>query len=499
LKINFKYTLPVVIGFFCFWSRSQTLLELPIIKASTQLFNGYIYVFGLSEQNKKTSLLIYKLNYQLNKTDSATIELGKNKAEDFLQLSSDTLHNFLNIYIQKKEKKLVQVFRFNKFFKSLVSIEDVDIARLNSISTFENEIFYHKSNVYTIKSVNDTSGRQFYLNKYILKSELKNFEYDLKWQFPFERKNINSAHIVYTDKFYVILYVNVMDGQKKGQWILKINDVTGTLVRGTRINDKVDNSFYTFGKMIIDSVSKQIYVQGQKFTEAEVNQAENKNNFAGKTSLGIYLASIDSAGEMLSRNEFKIPVVEAKGVVNKTPVSYILRTNKFSKNYEGNFFIETDLFKGISGQLCFNYCNSNTYKLLQTEEKLALEKNSAGANPLIEKYYVNNDKLDMNGKLCIDSLKDFEKLFYNPLTFNVKMAQRLDSTNNAVWLLKKSELKKSVENYSTLGPVKKIYQVTKILEANKAEDPALILLPKNQFIISRQSFADKFQLQIFNW
>ncbi len=498
MTTNLKYFFFIFLSFACFFNKAQTL-NLPIVKANTQLYKGHIYLYGLSDQAKKNKLIIYKVNFKLSKTDSLVIDLGKSTSADFLQITSDTLHDFLNIYLQKKDKKVVQVLRFNKKFELIATIDDVDIARLNSISAFEREIFYDKLNVYTIRSATDTSGKQFYLNKYTVKSELNNFEYDKVWQFPFERKNVNSAHIVFADKLIVLLYVNVIDGGRRGQWLLKINTNTGLLIKGTRINDKGDNNFFSYGKILMDTANKQIYLQGQKFTEAELNQKDNKINLCSKPNVNIYLASIDSAGDLISRDEFKIPIVEAKGVTNKTPINYLLRTNKILKTNEGEFLIEADVFKGINNQFCYTYCNSNMIKLMSADGQLSLEKNTINSNPLVEKYFLNNDKLDMNGKLCIDSITDFEKLFYNTLTFNVKLDFKLDEAKNPIWLLKKTDIKKNIENFSSLSPVKKIYQITKLEEVNKTENPGFMNVSKNQVIISKQTLLDRFQLQIFNW
>jgi hypothetical protein len=498
LKIDLKYILFAIPGLLFFPCFSQNT-EFHLARAGAQLFAGNVQAYGLKEDGKKTFLLVYRLNPLLGASDSLLIDQGKSKTDDFLQISSDTLHGFLNIYLQKKEKKLVQVYRFNKNFKLIAAIEDAEVARLNSISTFESEVFYHQSSVFTVKAVSDTSGRQFYLNKYSLKSALKNFEYELKWQFAFERKNIHSAHTLFANKAYVLLYVNVIDGPKRGQWLLKIKNETGQLVRGTKLNAKGDLSFYAFGGILVDSLSNTIYVQGQKFTEAELDQKLNKINLAGKPHCTVYLAQMDSTGELLSREEFKIPVVEAKGVTNKIAVSYLLQSKNFSKNKEGIFTIESDLFKGSGQQLCFLYCNSLLLRIAPAEDKLVLEKTSIGANPLVEKYYLNNDKLDMNGKLCIDSIGEFEKIFYKKLTFGVKLAYKLDDANNPVWLLQKTETKKNNDNYSLLAPVKKIYQLTKITDLSGSENSAAVILSNKQFIIARQSLPDRFQLQLLNW
>ncbi|MCE3226492.1 MAG: hypothetical protein K0S32_1043 [Bacteroidetes bacterium] len=439
--------------------------------------------------------MVYKIARDLKVNDSLSVDAGKASADDFLQITSDTLHDFLNIYIQKKEKKIVRIIRLDKNLKQVADVSDVDVARLNAIAAFESEIFYYKKDVYTIRAVSqDSSGKQFFLNKYSLKAEDKNFEYEQKWQFPFERSNINSAHVVSADKQFVFLYVNVHDGAKKGQWVLKINAVSGTLIRGTKLTFKGDPGFYAYGKIMRDSTEGMIYAMGQKLSETELDQKENKFNILSKPAVVIYLSRIDSAGELLDKNEYKIPIVEPKG--NKTPNSYLVRMQKLKKK-DGNLSFDLDVYKG-SNMGCYSYCNTTSHNLIW-EEGFVLEKTSVSTNTLVEKYYFNKDKLDMNGKLCIDSLNEFEKFYYKSIPFEVKTGYKFDDLNNVVILLKKSDAKKAQDNYSILNTVNKNLLITRIDDINKNEEPGIIVLTKNQYLIKRQIAPGKFQLKIGAW
>jgi hypothetical protein len=472
--------------------------DLSFQNANACLFSGNLYAFGIRDAGaKKSALAIYRLTANLSVKDSFVHDLGNIAASQFLQLSSDTLYGFLNIYLQKKEKKLVQIFRFNKDFKPVATVDDVDIARLNSISAFEKEIFYYKNFAYTVKSVSDTSGKQFYLNKYGLKSDQKNFEYELKWQFPFERKNIHSAHIVFVNEKLVLLYVNIIEGHKKGQWLLSVNNASGTLRRGSKLNDAM-NGFYSLGAVMQDSASLNVFITGQKFSDAEADQKENKFT-AAKASANIYLNVIDTAGEIIERNEFKLPVTEQKSMAQKEPSKFILRNKEFSQDKEQNIVLMYDVYKGIGNSMCYSFCNTLNLKIKFTDGRRIAEKAQLSSNPLIEKYYFNADQLDMNGKACLDSLDELETLFYKNIALNVNLGFKTDEMKNPIWLLKKSDAKKGIDNYTVLAPVKKVYQLTKITEVNKNENPGFILLSPKQFLISRQSSPDKFQLQVFNW
>ena len=358
MKANLKYTI-----LFCFllptlFAQTQ---QFNLAKGNSQLFSGHLYSFGISIQNQNAACVIFKLDLKLKILDSLIIDLGKSPLENFLQTNSDTLHEFLNIYVQRKDKKLISIFRFNKIFERLAIIENIDVARLNNISNFENELFYDKKNIYTIKNQTDTSGKQFYLNKYTLKSELKNFEYEFKWQFPFERKNINSAHIFYADSNAVLLYVNVISGAKFGQWILKINAKNAKLIRGTKLNDKGETSSYQYGSFVLDTAKKTLSVIGQRFTQSQFDQKANKLSISNSPFVSVYLMEIDSAGEVLSKQDFKLPVNEPKTASKKVISNYIFRINYLNKNKEGGFSFESDIYKNTDNSICYLYANSELY------------------------------------------------------------------------------------------------------------------------------------------
>lgn len=467
-------------------------------KGNSQLFSGHLYSFGIVSQKQNANCIIYKLDKQLKVLDSLTVDLGKIAQDNFLQLFSDTLHGILNVYVQRKDKKLITILRLNKLFERVATIENVDIARLNSISNFESELFYYKNSVYTIKNQTDTGGKQFYLNKYELKSELQNFEYEPKWQFPFERKNINSAHIFYADKNTVMLYVNVTGGLKFGQWILKVNATTGKLIRGTKLNDRGETTCYQYGTYLVDTAKRTTTVMGQRFTIAQVDQKVNKLAISNAPLVSVYIIEIDSAGEVLSKQDIKIPVNEPKTNSKKIISNYILRMDKLNRSPMGALSFEGDIYKNTDNTLCYLYANTISYQLTPEDESLVLEKNTLGSNQMIEKYYFNTDKMDMNGKICIDSLMQFETFFYKASNFPIKK-QFKTVDDNPVWLLTRSDIKKNSINYTVLGLVNKIYQLTTLDEILKAKNPSMITLSYSQFVLSSQEEDAKFQLKLINW
>jgi hypothetical protein len=473
--------------------------DLFLARGNCSLFNGSLYCFGLVKNNPYLQFKLYKLNDQLAILDSNTIDLGKAALDNYLSIFSDTLHDHLNIYISKKEKKAVSVLRFNKRNELTANIEHVDIARLNNIAMFDNDVYYFANQVYAIKIISDSSGRQFYLNKYTLKSETGNFDYEFKWQFPFERKNIHSTKIIYAGKQYVLLFVNVIGSAKEGQWVLRVNATTGKLIKGTKLNDKMETATYHYGTHLFDTGKQTIYLVGQKFTDAQFSLKEKRFNIANVPFAVTYLAEIDSTGELVAKQDFKIPIREIKTGTQKGGGKFILRFHHFVKSPEGKFVYEADVYKNSDKSFCFQYSNSTTFKLTPGEEKLVMEKNEIVNNLDVEHYIYTLDKLDMNGKLCVDSLNEFEKLYYKRITLPVKLDFKYDSLNNPVWLLTKSSVKKNSINYSFLKPIKKTYQVSSIEEINKSQDPLYLRLSEKLFLIGSQTEEEKFRLKTYNW
>jgi hypothetical protein len=169
-----------------------------------------------------------------------------------------------------------------------------------------------------------------------------------------------------------------------------------------------------------------------------------------------------------------------------------------NKDKEGFITFEADVYKNTDNSLCFLYSNTRQYHLRLEEDKLMLEKSSLGTNLMIEKYYFNNDKMDMNGKLCIDSLSQFETLFYKNLNFPIKKQFKIVD-DNSIWLLSRSDLKKNVINYTTLNPVNNIYQLNKVDDILKSKEPLLINLSSTQFIIATQEELGKYQIKLTEW
>lgn len=466
--------------------------------ASAVSFNKSTYVYGFMPKLSTLTLCVYRLDKNHQKKDSFSVEFPNSKAEDFLRNQADTLHDFLNIYVQKKDKS-ISILRFNKQFNLIAKIEDVEVARLNNSAMFKNSPLYFKNNVFAVHIAYDSTGQQFYINKFELKSELKNFEYEFKWQFPFERKNIHSAQLFFADQRFVFVYVIVRDGTKAGEWILKLNTMDGKLIKATKLNDQTDNDSYLFGSFSYDQRQKSLVLIGQKFSNVQLNLKTAKLNIANLPVATVYYVEIDSLGEIIKRQDFKVPINNIVSGAKNQSNGYVLNPYSISKDILGNVSFYADVYKSTGQALCFGYSNSVALKLIKLEDKLVMEKCVISPNALIETYYFSKDKLDENGRLCVSSASEIEKLFLASPGLLVKINFKIDEEKNSHWLLTKSNPKKNSVNFSVLAPDKKIYQVKSLDDYTKSSQPGILSVSQNAMVIFSQTEETKFQLKTYNW
>lgn len=494
MKNKIVYLLLWTCLFTCTFAQQN---EFALEKGSACFFNHRLIIFGLQEQGG-ANFKLYYATADLKTTDSLSLKI-KGTLDSYLDLSCDTLHGFLNIYLQQKETKKVTILRFNKKNELIASIEQVEIARLNNKSLFSNEVLYFKTAVYSVKTESDSSGKQFYINKYELKSETENFDYVFKWQFPFERKNVSSTHIFYANKHYVLLFVMVGDGPKTGQWILKLNAGTGQLMKATRLNEKTETNTYFFGNFFFEEAYKSICLTGQKFSKPQFDPGSQKINIANAPAVLLYTLELDSLGDVQNRQEYKVPVNDLQTGVKKTTGSYIVRISNFNKTPEGKMVLESDVFRSGNNNPCFYYVNSCFLTIVPSEDRWFIEKATIQQNKLIEEYYVSADKLDINGKLCRDSSNHFERIFHKEHTFRVKELFKLDAEKNPIWVLTKNNTRKNSIEYSMLAPVNKIYKVTNLETVAKSSNPVLMQTSPTSFVVGIQAEQRKYRLKLYNW
>jgi hypothetical protein len=400
---------------------------------------------------------------------------------DYLETSVDTIHDVINFYFQlANEKNVVSLLRLNDTLGKICSANNYDANHVNSIAAFNDETYIYKEDLFVIRTHKDTSGTQFYLNKYQLKSMLKPFEYIDKWQFAFERQFIHHATVVYADSNYVMIYVNVNDGIKKGQWILRINAITGELIKGTRLGSKLDAKSYLYSNSIYDSKTKSIAVIGSIYEKEMIDFKNNTSNFINLSKRHqLFLICIDSLGEVISKTE-KLIALPLQTNNQTFTTSYHLKIREFKKTNTG-FDVWADMYEQTLPNTFVYYSswhidiapNELDYDITPSRFLIATK-----AIPKLISY----TKGDTYGKFILDNINEYDKFKYKKPLNPVVIKTAMDDIGNPFFVLKKTDILLGTKSYNYVSLGKKGLENKVILDCAKDQKGNIYFIKQAAYI-----------------
>ena len=472
-----------ILFFFIFLiclTKAQTVSKIVIQPHSFQ-FHQTVYVYGYEQKQASLTFKCFAYNQSLQLKDSVDYNLGKHTTADFLETTIDTLHDVINFYFQlANEKNVVTLLRLNDSLHRIGGAENYDANHINSMMTFGDEKYIYKNDLYVIRTSKDTSGSQFYLNKYQVKTMLKPFEYTDKWQFSFERKFIHHASVIYADSNYVMVYANVTDGLKKGQWILRINANTGEIMKGTRLGQKTDAKQYLYSNAVYNPKTKSIAVIGSVYENEMIDFKKNTSNFINLSKRHqLFLICIDSLGEVISKTEklMALPIQTNKLTFT---TSYHLKMRAFKKTQTG-FDVWTDIYEQTSSNTFVYYSSwhiditANELDYDITPSKFLIATNA------IPKF-ISYTKGDMYGKFVLDNISDYDQFKYKKPLNTIIIKTDMDDVGNSFFVLKKTDILLGAKNFNYVFLGKKGIENKVILKCDKDQDGAIYFIKKLNYI-----------------
>jgi hypothetical protein len=465
-------------------------IELSLSNSGACLFRKQLFVFGL-RGGAQTSLWIFKIQKAML-VDSIEVKLDKDLPENYLAINSDTLHGFLNIHLQVHNKKFSTIVRVHETLGSPQKIDNVPVERLNNRQMLGLDHYYYKNLLYTIITESDSSGKQFYLNKYLLKSGNENFDYQFAWQFPFDKKDIQTAHVFFAEGRFVYVMAWRKNESGQNQWILKIDQQQGKLVKASKLNDKGEVN--QFGQCFFDGANKDLYLLGQKFAEKELD-AEGRLHLQVQPQCRVYLCRMDSTGEMGLKEEFVLPVPKLN-TVSKTPPVYILKFSELRGN-KNELNALADIYKAEQKD-CYHFTNTVPLKMTHLDDKYVTTKLSIGPQQDIEGSYNPLDKTEMRGKICYAE-KPGQEIFYHVSPDAFKSGFKTDSLANPVWLLNKADHRKKSYQVLKLGPEKGVYRMKELLKGKTEERPQIFVENEKLVLLFRQKEIGICQVLGLSW
>jgi len=478
--------------------KSQTVKR-QLFNANILQFHHNLYVYGYQQNNTSLNFKCYSYSQKLQTLDSTEYNLGKHTPSDYLEISADTLHDFLNFYFQlANQKNRVSLFRTDDSLKTIATADNYDANHINSLSVFDDEKFAYKQDLYVIRTATDSADKQFYLSKYHVKSINKPFEYDFKWQFAFERKHIYRASVLAADSNQVIVYAHVFDGLKKGQWILRINANTGEIIRGTKLSAKGDQRHFLLSNFIIDKKTKNIDVIGSIYESNTIDFKNKTSNFTTQAkNHKLFLVTIDSLGDVTQRVEKIFPLpIQTK--MQTGLQSFHLKIREFNKNTDGSYHIWSDMYEQ-SIPNTFTYYSSWQFNIVPDDVDYTINRTTFTISSKVIPNFTSLAKGDNYGKYIMTDIADYDKMKYKKPMNEVVIKTGLDELNNAFYVLKKTDILSAKKSYNYIFMGKKGLEYQTILKSEQGQNINLFFTDAKSYISFLTGIGSSdFELKINN-
>lgn len=439
-----------------------------LLRAGSCFYKHTIYVYGYEQRKEQLVFRCLSYNSKLVLKDSAEFALGKHNESQYLDISRDTLHDVLNFYFQLADQKNnVSLCRLDSNLKILCAATDFDANHVNSIAAFEDESYRYKQSMYVISTAEDSTGKQFYLSRYDVKDMNKPFEYDSKWQYAFERKHIHRATVIAADSLQVLLYAHVMEGLKKGQWILRVNARNGTLIKGTKLNPKGDERHYLYSKAIYDAKDRSLDMAGSIYPSAMIDFQKATADFKTLSATHqLFVLHIDSLGEVTSRFEklLPLPVATLKPGTAATPLH--LKIREFNKQSDKGLMMWADLYEQKQTNV-MTYYSSWQVKLLPAEESYSIKTSTVYPLPKLVPDLIGTTPGNAYGKVYLNAISDYDKFKYAHASNPVLVNSGMDANNLPILILKKVNILNGQKSYLEVLTGKKGAEVKALFNTTK--------------------------------
>jgi hypothetical protein len=464
-------TIAAVIAFAlpaCCQSAQRALLH-----AGSCFYKHTIYVYGYEQRKEQLVFRCLSYNSKLALKDSAEFALGKHNESQYLDISRDTLHDVLNFYFQLADQKnKVSLCRLDSNLKILCTATDFDANHVNSIAAFEDESYRYRQSMYVISTAEDSTGKQFYLSRYDVKAMNTPFEYDSKWQYAFERKHIQRATVIAADSIQVVIYAHVTEGLKKGQWILRVNARSGTLIKGTKLNPKGDERHYLYSKAMYHAKDRSLDLAGSIYPSAMIDFQKATADFKTLSATHqLFVLHIDSLGEVTSRFEKLLPLPAATSKPGTGATLLHFRIREFGKQGDKGLMMWADLYEQKQANV-MTYYSSWQVKLSATEEGYSIKTSTVYPLPKLVPDLIGTTPGNTYGKIYLNSMAGYDKFAYTHASNPVVVNSSMDANDFPILILKKVNILNGQKSYLEVLSGKKGAEVKALFNTakNQASD-----------------------------
>lgn len=463
------------------YARAQAVQK-PLLRSGAFQFNHQVYLYGYEQAGQNISFKCYAYTAQLACTDSITLELGRHAPADFLDISADTLHGGIHFYFQQAGgDNTVTLLRTNTRLAKISLAEHVDANHVNTVTAFDEEKYTCGDAIYVIKSIPDSSGRQFFLSKYSTRYAAQSFDDEFRWQFAFERKFIHRAAVVYADSSVVAVYVNVTDSTKKGQWLLRVDAQTGRLVRGTKLNNKGDNRYFLYSNAFYDRRSKSLTCIGNIYAPGVINFKTGQFDFSAITqSRRFFIVKTDSLGDVVLRSETPLPM-PVTATKADAATSYHFKVRQFAPLPDRKIAAWTDIYS-MGPDHVLRYYTSWYIGLSESDTGYDLAPGKFNVCTSAVPGLIGTAGGDMYGKFLMSDATPYDKWLYAKPLLPVVVQTFIAATGDPVYILLKKDLNAGVITYYRVLTGKKGLTPETLLRSEKDHGASIFFIPPSACI-----------------
>lgn len=156
-------------------------------------------------------------------------------------------------------------------------------------------------------------------------------------------------HPLYANDEHIYLYVNCLDGPKKGQWLLQLHTENGNLYKAIKLN-KNDNEVVLISELEVLGGAEDMALAGVKYPAASVDLKNGRfsMNYQTSKALNLFFMQLDSSGEVKTRLENFIPAPNDL-LKEKELKEFLFRNNALTRTDDGFDLNYECLYKGKDG------------------------------------------------------------------------------------------------------------------------------------------------------
>jgi hypothetical protein len=298
--------------------------------------------------------------------------------------------------------------------------------------------------------------------------------------------------------------VTILSGDRKGQWILKLNSQTGTIIKGIKLNANGDDRNYIFNAFNYDPKEKELLITGNIYTRQQLDLETKTFSFSGLNKENtFFFIKIDANNEVISRDQKTIPIAVITPVVKTSgkpapPPFYHIRIKELKKTSKTNYTMYCDVYKSTGQQLLFLY--ETGFYVDVTLEEMGIEVipskiySNLGPFPNL----VNTDPKDINGKIELKSILEFDKFLYKQPISDVEKQFGIDDNNKPTWIINKMDVKTGMSSFYTVNLGLKGIESKLLMESSKYNNSSVYKFKNKLIVFNYNSENALFNLSLKN-